>query len=848
MKKILILFLFAIVFFSCEKTTHDKISFEINQGWQFHQVDSGQWMPAVVPGCVHTDLISNKKIEDPFYRTNERDIQWIDKKDWEYKTTFEVNKNTLSKERVELYFKGLDTYSKVYVNDSLILTTDNMFREWTVDCKNILSPGENTLRIYFDSPIRRAEALYDQQGYEVPVSENDLAELGGLGKKRVSVYSRKAGYHFGWDWGPRLVSSGIWRPVILNAWNDAVIRSLKIEQNKIEKEKAHLTADLELESTQGGKRSIVLLVNKQIVAKTEVDLKQGISIIPVSFSIVNPALWWPTGYGDPTLYTVSAQIMKGDLLLDEKQDRIGLRTIEVVQTPDSIGKSFYFKINGVPMFMKGANYIPQDIFITRVTRQQYETMINNTTAANMNMLRVWGGGVYGDDMLYDLCDEKGILVWQDFMFACSLFPNYPGYYENIRKEAVDNVKRMRNHPSIALWCGNNECLDAMNWYKHQTTKTFLGIMQKTYDTIFHSILPSVINIEDSSRFYWFASPCAAKGELSDWKRGDVHYWGVWWGKEPFVNYRKQVGRFMSEYGFQSFPEISTIKKYSVEADWDIYSEVMKHHQRSSIGNGTIDLYMKRDYNKPKDFQSYLYVNQVLQAEGVKFAMEGHRLHKPVCMGTLFWQIDDCWPVASWSSIDYYGKWKALHYYAKAAYEPVHVILWRNNNKMNVNIISDHLKKEEGTLMLKLMDFNGKEYWSKKMDAKVDSNGNLQAFNMNEKELIGTADTSNLLLQAQFSNNGHIISENHIFLASPKYMVLPDVNMKPSFRFSNNKVEIILHSDVLAKNVLLQCDKGFFSDNYFDILPGETKTITLSLSADEKVSEEDIKILTLKDAF
>jgi beta-mannosidase len=841
-----------MIFFSCNKLNKDVMEISIQSDWKFRQAGTEQWMSAKVPGCVHTDLLDNKKIPDPFYRTNEKGLQWIDKVDWEYQTIVMVDKKTFSKKHIELHFKGLDTYAKVFVNDSLLLVANNMFREWKADCKKFLREGQNTLRINFDSPIRKGIELYDKQGYEVTVSENDLSELGGVGKKRVSVFCRKAGYHFGWDWGPRLISSGIWRPVILRAWNDASIRYIQIEQHKIEKENARLCANIELEADRTGNAKVVLYVNNQEKARQDIELKSGGNNIPVSFSIQNPSLWWPNGYGEHPLYSISVKIFSNDLLLDEKYERIGIRTVEVVQQPDSTGKSFYFRVNGVPVFMKGANYIPQDIFVTRVTRDQYEYMLNSAVDANMNMLRVWGGGVYGDDMLYDLCDEKGIMVWQDFMFACSLFPDYPGYFENVKQEAIDNVKRMRNHPCMALWCGNNECLDALTWTKnptyHKDKKFNVQALEKTYDTMFHSILPSVVKAEDSTRFYWPSSPCAAQGVPSNWKSGDTHYWGVWWGKEPFSNYQTKIGRFMSEYGYQSFPELQTVKKFSIESDWDIYSEVMKHHQRSSIGNGTIDLYLNWYYNKPKDFVSFLYVNQVLQAEGVKTAMESHRVNKPFCMGTLFWQIDDCWPVASWSGIDYYGNWKALHYFTKKAYEPVHVTLVLLKNKLSAYIVSDLMEAQEGTLQLKLLSFDGAEKWSKKIDAKVDSNKSAMIFEISEKELTANNDTCDLVLQAQFINNGRLISENHIFFVVPKNLKLPDIFIKPEIDISADEATIIIHSDKLAKNVYLICEKGSFSDNYFDLLPGETKEVKMKIRKGDKISKEDITVRTLKDTY
>ncbi|MDX1285215.1 MAG: glycoside hydrolase family 2 protein, partial [Draconibacterium sp.] len=648
---------------------------EIKNNWSFRQVGETEWMEATVPGTVHTDLLNNGKIEDPYYRLNEHDLQWIDKVDWEYKTTFEIDENTFQRDKIILDFKGLDTYADVSVNGKTVLEADNMFREWEVDVKEILKPGENELHIIFRSPINEGIKKYDAQGYVIPVSGNDLAEIGQVeGGKMVSIYTRKAGYHFGWDWGPRLVTSGIWRPIYIKAWDEAQIKNLHIIQNEVDENNARFTAQFEIDAVDKSKATLKVKTDSLVLASAKVELEKGISVYSIDFEIENPKLWWTIGLGDPHLYNITGEVeIKGRKVNSET--RIGIRTLEFVREKDEDGTSFYFKLNGHPVFMKGANYIPNDVFLPRVSDENYKTVIETAKNSNNNMLRIWGGGIYENEIFYDLCDEAGILVWQDFMFACAMFPGDDAFLENVRQEAIDNVKRLRNHPCIGLWCGNNEILAAWKgwgWEKTEREKNEENAdkIWQAYVDIFHKTLPEVVEEYDPQRSYWGSSPSSGLGIQADLINGDEHYWGVWWGKEPFETYATHLPRFMSEYGFQSFPEISTVRKYAIPEDYDIFSDVMKSHQRSSIGNGTIEYYMLKEYNRPKDFESFLYVNHVLQAEGIKFGLEGHRRAMPFCMGSLYWQINDCWPVASWSSTDYYQKWKALQYYVKKGFSQV----------------------------------------------------------------------------------------------------------------------------------------------------------------------------------
>lgn len=833
---------------SCHHDKELKTIKNLNTNWVFKQVTDSTWLNATVPGCVHTDLMDNSIIDNPYFRLNERDVQWIDKVDWEYSTTFDVDEEIHNKDVVELVFSGLDTYANIYLNNKLLLETDNMFISWKVNCKKFLIKGENTLRVVFESPINKGLDSRYGLGYFLPGAENDQSELGGLGDKKVCVFTRKPGYHFGWDWGPRLVTSGIWQEIELQSWDIASVVDIEIIQENLVVQNAQLSVNLEIEAVNKSNLLLTTLIDNQIVASQEVNLHKGINNISYPLEIKNPELWWPNGLGDQKLYDIEVKLKDNLNLISANSTTIGLRTVEVVQEPDSVGSNFYFKVNGHPVFMKGANYIPQDVFLTRATDEHYAKLIKSAADANYNMLRVWGGGIYEKDIFYDLCDEAGILVWQDFMFACAMYPGNKEFLENIEKEAVQNVKRLRNHPCIALWCGDNEILSAWNRWGWKDNvlenqgQNIVDTVWKAYDDVFHNILPRIVEKYDSKRLYWSSSPSSGFGKLENGKSGDNHYWGVWWAKEPFSKYEEEIPRFMSEFGFQSFPEFNSVKKYTNEEDWDIYSEVMKSHQRSSIGNATIEEYMLRDYKKPKNFEMFLYVGQLLQARGIRIGIEAHRRAMPYCMGSLYWQLNDCWPVASWSGIDYYGNWKALHYEVREAFKQTIISNSYKDGVINTSIISDKLENISSKLNIVVMDFYGNEINSISKNVEILANSSV-VYSSNDVELLTTGIPINkVLIHSVISTNDTVvIDENIHYLVPPKELKLPKPTISTSIeQISDQIFEITIKTDVLAKNVFLQTTfEGHFSDNYFDVLPiGSCKV--------KYVCNEPIDLVNLKN--
>ncbi len=841
MKHLLILFLLAIGTLSCQEQPANKvITRNLNQDWNYAEVNGSHRGKATIPGVIQTDLLNNQQIKAPFYRTNERQLQWIDKKDWIYQTNFNLSKEELSNEHLQLHFKGLDTYADIYFNNQLLLKADNMFREWTCDIKSLAQEGNNKLRIYFHSPIKEGLKQLEASAYGYPAG-NDQSEIGGLGKKKVSVFTRKAGYHYGWDWGPRFVTIGIWRPVYLEMWNTMRIKNTYIEQVDISKQLAKINAKITVNTDKSEQVEITISdkTNQTIYAKQEVKLQLHNNIINIPFQIKNPKLWWCNGLGKPNMYHFDISIKKSGRILAKQSLATGLRSLKLIREKDKWGESFLFELNGVRVFAKGANYIPNDSFLPRVTEKDYQKVIADARNANMNMLRVWGGGIYENDLFYDLCDRNGIMVWQDFMFACSMYPGNQSFLASVQQEAIENVKRLRNHPSIALWCGNNEINIAWRYgvqggwgWKERYTKSQQKELQKAYMDIFHKILPDVIKKYTYNTPYWPSSPQAGYDYIQHASdvttSGDMHYWGVWHGGHPFENFEKYKARFMSEYGFQSFPDFETVKTYTNPSDYDIESEVMAAHQRSGIGNLRIKEYMQNNYKLPQSFRDFLYLGQVLQAKGIKQAIEAHRRAMPYCMGSLYWQINDCWPVASWSSTDYYHKWKAVHYAVKHAYKQIIVSGLIANKKLETFVVSDKLTPLKGELIVDVLSFDGKLIHHFTCPVDAIANGSTKVNSTSLKALLKKANPSKVVIALKLKEAGKIIATNTVYPVKPKAQQLPNANINLSVSKTKNATIVLISSDKLARSVYLNIpnSNAFFSDNYFDLLPDQTYAIEI----------------------
>ena len=656
--KQLLFILLVVVLGSCTNSEIEQaqinLPIELNGDWEFYHFETKQWHSATVPGAIHTDLLANQLIKDPYWETNEQQLQWIENIDWKYRKNFEVTAEQLQDDNIEIEFEGLDTYADVKLNEELIISSTNMFRTWKANIKSFLKVGKNELEVQFYSPLLYNKEKLDHYPYELPSGCETL-------DPKVSSFTRKAAYHFGWDWGPRFVTCGIWKPIKINSWNNARITNLYCTTKSISKNEAIITTHISIESSKNEGKQYFLEINGVKVKK---NIKKGLSLIKTEFTVSNPKLWWCNGMGTPHLNDLHVELYDGEEIIDQQDIRYGIRTIELVNEKDSIGTAFYFKLNGKPVFMKGANYIPQDMFLPRVTNQQYEKLLTDAAAANMNMLRVWGGGIYEQDIFYDICDEKGILVWQDFMFAGSMYPVDSAFKDNVAQEVKENVIRLRNHPSIALWCGNNEievAWENWGWQKQynysssDSTKIWDG-----YTQVFHELIPTLCKELDPSRNYTHSSPLSNWGTPENFNHGSMHYWGVWHGKEPFENFEKNVGRFMVEYGFQSFPNMETIETFASDSSLSLESETMKNRQKSYIGNGLILDHIKQYYDEPNSFEEFVSLSQQTQAKGMQMAIQAHMNNQPHCMGSLFWQLNDCWPGPSWSIIDYYGNKKVAY--------------------------------------------------------------------------------------------------------------------------------------------------------------------------------------------
>jgi beta-mannosidase len=824
----------------------------LDHGWQFRQVTSAPqepeagWLPATVPGDVHLDLLANKKIEDPFYRDNEPKLQWIEDSSWEYRLTFDVTPAMLGRSNVDLVFNGLDAAAQVYVNGSEVLAAYNMFRIWRVPVKGRLHAGKNLLRVVFPSPIKAADEVAALDPWQ-PKTKTD-----------AKTYIRKAAYEYGWDWGPRFVTSGIWRPAQIEAWDKIRIADFAIRQRDVSSTVAHADAEVEVEAAGAGSARVSVQYadnGKPVTLSTVASLHAGRNVIDLPIEIRQPKLWYPAGYGGQPLYEFTAQVGVGGQPVESRKVKAGLRSIVLDRHLDKWGRSFQLIVNGIPVFAKGADVIPFDSFPNRVTTADYRRILQSARDANMNAIRHWGGGYYETDEFYSICDELGIMVWQDFMFGNDWQPGTYDFKLNIEAEADDQVRRLRNHPSIVVWSGNNETESAFGWKGRPDFPADVRLqMWQDYLTEFSGILPRVVARLDSETPYWPSSPSSDYEALSDhFQSGDAHIWDVWHGRVPFSTYETHHARFVTEYGFQSFPEMKTIEAFTLPEDrTGIFTPVMLEHQKNNEGNSIIHDYLLKDYSEPKDFASFLYVSQVLQAEGIKIGAEHFRRSRPETMGSIFWQLNDCWPVASWSSIDYYGRWKALQYYARRFYAPILVSPHVEDGALKVYIVSDKTKATQATLRVRLMDFDGKVLLEDSHAVEVTPLDSHVYLDWPLKKLTdsGAADTSRVFVVAELTANGEQISRNLVYLAPTKEIHLKPAPLTIETTGANGTYKVRITSRVLARSVYLAF--GDFdvkvSDNYFDLLPGETAEIAVTCAGPLNALKAQLKIISLTDAF
>jgi beta-mannosidase len=836
--KLSYLSLFVVIFHSFG-ISQDMNKISLDGKWKFRKAGTTKWMEAIVPGEVHLDLLKNKVITDPFMGDNEQFQQWIGEIGWEYEKIFFIPDTLFVHRNIDLVFQGLDTYANVFLNDSLILVADNMFRTWYAAIKPLLRTGMNTLRVQFPSVVSENKSRYSKLSSKLPGDEK--------------VVCRKAAYQFGGDWGPAFITSGIWKSVYIRTWDFVNVLGVRYIQKSLSDSLASLTAEITILSTLADSSLIKLSLNGDNVVNHWTVLNKGTNIIPVDFVIRNPKRWWTNGLGEPYLYTCEHEVYFAGRLSGKGTTRIGLRTIELVQKKDSIGRSFYFKMNDVPVFMKGANYIPQDNFLTRVQDSNYLQVVKNAAAANMNMLRVWGGGIYEKDAFYDYCDEYGILVWQDFMFADAMYPGTKKFLANVQAEAVQNIVRLRNHPCIALWCGNSgidESWKSARWSgKYDLSGKDSADIKLGYITLFSDVLRNAAIKFDPEVPYIQTTPRAGIGGAQSLKDGNIHYWGVWDGKQPFTSYKDNVGRFVSEFGFPAYPEMATVRRFTTPADLRFGSPVMKAHMKSTDGDTLIQEYLLRDYNKPKNFESFIYVSQLLQAEGIKTAIEAYRRAMPYCMGSLYWQLNDCWPGVSSSAIDYYGRKKAMVYRMKNDYAATLVSPVIEGNRLKIYVVSDKLSSQKADLSIELVDFSGKTLMQKSIPVEIPSNSSSVVFDTDLKAFLKNRKTNEILLLTSLKDGDKVLSENSLYFDPPKKLNLqvPTIQKEATEIPEGYKIE--LSTDQLAKDVFLKMPfKGELSDNYFDLIPGRTKTLIYTCKTRFEAILSLARITTLIDTY
>ena len=771
--------------------------------WQLREAGQNEHIEAQVPGDNYYALFRAGKIADPYYRQNENEVQWVIRKDWIFSREFTLSKDFLAHRSIVFNAESLDTCAEVFINDKLLISTNNMFKACWAEAKNLLKAGTNTISILFKNVKNKAEEEAHKLSFPVPSTyNNSIPHMNTI---------RKVQCHSGWDWGISLICSGIYGNISLDAINNASIKHIYTEQAHC-KSSCQVVACAEIDVVKSGEIEIVFEFNgqKKLYSK---QLEAGKQIVKTEFIVNNPKLWWPAGYGKQALYKLKVSSPDQQL-----KKQIGLRTIEVIREVDSHGTSMKFRVNGIDIFCKGANWIPTDAMPSLQTNDKYKDLLQSAVEANMNMIRIWGGGQYEAEYFYDLCDQYGLLVWQDMMFACSLYPSTPEFISNVKDELDYQLSRLRSHPCIAIWCGDNECIGALNWYEESRKNRDRYLAN--YDRL------SRVREETAEKFspehtFWPSSPCAGPGSFADnWtddSAGDMHYWQVWHSSKPIESYFDVIPRFCSEFGFQSFPSREIFDTFALPEDCNVFSSVMESHQKCAKGNVNIISMFAQYFKMPDGFDNFLYLSQVQQAFAVKTAVEYWRHLRPVCMGTLYWQLNDNWPVASWSSIEYGGKWKQLHYHAKRFYSPCASMAFQKDGKVEVWSVNDKPCEQELSASIKVYDFKGSELKSWQIDDKLESGSSKKILELRLEDLPFAPNEAFMTISSKFSDSEHM---NTHFFAPYKQCNLAKANINIESKVEGDVFKLSLTSNAPAFFVNLETIgiKGTFSDNSLTLLP------------------------------
>jgi beta-mannosidase len=819
----------------------------LSGSWLFRQSGSLEWLPAIVPGGVHTDLLASGRIPDPLVGDNEKKVQWVAEQDWEYQRTFKLDKAMAAEEQIFLVCDGLDTLAEVSLNGNVLGETANMFRQWIWNVSALLKDGENELKIVFRGPVPYIRA------------KQAIKPLRGGGEIPGGPHLRKAPCQWGWDWGPKLPPIGIWKDIRLEGFSLAKFADVHVRQEHAGGQ-VSLLAQVKIEGEAEPGLKVILKVASpggqiQMVEAEPVPARDGRSNCGLKLRIHNPQLWWPNGYGDQPLYQVEVLLQHAQGILDQRSFQVGLRRLELRRQPDEWGESFTFVINDIPIFAKGADWIPADSFPTRISDPLLEGLIRDAAAAHMNMLRVWGGGFYEEKRFYDLCDRFGLLVWQDFIFACGVYPEDAAFAENVRIEAVENVRRLRHHACLALWCGNNEMEQGwVDWNWNDPNDPEVQNLKAGYDRIFHHLLPGIVAAEDPDRPYWPSSassgiPFASPNSQS---RGDTHYWDVWHGRKPFTAYRDQFPRFMSEFGFQALPPYRTIQTYAAPKDQNMTSYVMEHHQRSGSGNGLMVGQLTDTFRMPKDFQALVYLSMVLQAEGIRYGVEHWRRHPERVSGTLIWQLNDCWPVASWSSIDYFGRWKALHYAARKFYAPILLSIEDKGERMGLCITNDTTLAWAGEVRWSLETLAGENLDKGTENVSAAALAMTCIRVLDFSKLINEENRRQVIFVAELWQAGNLVVRQVATFSPNKHLELVEPQIETDLSSAGQQLTIQVRAHSLARFVELELAgvDVVFSDNYFDLPAGQTSSVTCPLAEGRSLewARAALRIRSLFDSY
>ena len=802
-------------------------------GWEFREIKRGAlWRAAVVPGCVHDDLKRHGLIPDPFWANNEAGLQWIEESDWEYRARFSVPAELSAEKHVELVADGLDTVATVLLNGREVARTENMFIGYSWDVKPFLRRGANELIIRFESAMKyiRSHRLEHQ-----PREMNDPVG-------RCTVI-RKQQCQFGWDWGPRFVTAGIWRDIRLEAWSQNRLKGFSVRQEHFEDGRVELSLRPELAKPD----PTAICHWRLALGQIAVAEGQGSKIV-----VEHPQLWWPNGQGAQPLYRVEVEVVSADgTVIGIWAQRLGLRTVKLDRQADAWGESFQFVVNGRPVFAKGANWIPAHSFVAGLKRADYERDLTSAAQAHMNMVRVWGGGIYESENFYDICDELGLLVWQDFMFACTPYPGDAAFAASVRAEAEYQVRRLRNRACLALWCGNNEDFGCQG-----TDLTANQQKLAEYEVIFHDTLPAVVAAHDGVTDYWPSSPWRGGHDTSNAAgaaRGDTHYWDVWHGRHPVKDYEKHDFRFVSEFGMQSFNSPATQATFCPPDDGNVFGPTMENHQKNRFGNQIILDYVSRRYRFPKDQDALLYLSQLNQAFCMQTGVEHWRRNMPRCMGALYWQLNDCWPVASWSSLEFTGRWKALHHVARRFFAPALVCAhvpgqetdtignYRKTTVREVHLytVCDAPMAKPGLMRWDLFHLDGRRLKRGQLKVSLRPGESVKQKTLDLAGPLASHGRDSLCLRIALEVEGQRVSEETVFLTPPRFLALPKALTTVSVKMiSPTRAALTFTSTAFQHRFYF--DLGGLShrssDNFFELYAGEPKTITVDLSQSQTAAQ------------